>query len=244
MLQGTCYIWGTIHLPACDTNAVSRTTTLVIYKNERPVTQSDDTIFVRMSRLPELMSTIPDKILFNLKAGANQSVDHFIDLTRPLAVEGEYKVSIPLAFDSLYIEYADTIKDLSKSLEDVADKIETAQLQLLGEISSTIPLGVTLTAKAYDKNWNELNDVRFSSFEIKAGNDTVTKAPMVLDVEASRSGLQKLESIIFTASCESGEEGSSIHKGQWLHISRLRIKFPQGLKVDLTDMAKDDKDKH
>ena len=162
---------GTIHLPACDTNAISRTTTLVIYKNERPVTQSDDTIFVRMSRLPELMSTIPDKILFNLKAGANQSVDHFIDLTRPLAVEGEYKVSIPLAFDSLYIEYADTIKDLSKSLEDVADKIETAQLQLLGEISSTIPLGVTLTAKAYDKNWNELNDVRFSSFEIKAGNN-------------------------------------------------------------------------
>lgn len=235
---------GTIHLPACDTNAVSRTTTLVIYKNERPVTQSDDTIFVRMSRLPELMSTIPDKILFNLKAGANQSVDHFIDLTRPLAVEGEYKVSIPLAFDSLYIEYADTIKDLSKSLEDVADKIETAQLQLLGEISSTIPLGVTLTAKAYDKNWNELNDVRFSSFEIKAGNDTVTKAPMVLDVEASRSGLQKLESIIFTASCESGEEGASIHKGQWLHINRLRIKFPQGLKVDLTDMAKDEKDKH
>ena len=67
---------------------------------------------------------------------------------------------------------------------------------------------------------------------------------MVLDVEATSAGLQKLESIIFTASCESGEEGSSIHKGQWLHINRLRIKFPQGLKVDLTDAAKDDKNKH
>lgn len=236
---------GTIHLPACDTNAVSRTTTLVIYKNDRQVTPSDDTIYVRMSRLPELMSTIPDKILFNLKAGADQSVDHFIDLTRTLAVEGEYKVSIPLAFDSLYIEYADTIKDLGKSLEDVADKIETAQLQLLGEVSSTIPLGVTLTAKAYDKNWNELNDVRISSFQVMAGNDTITKAPMVLDVEATKSGLQKLESIVFTASCQSGEEGSSIHTGQWLQVSRLRIRFPQGVKVDLTDMAKDnEKEKH
>lgn len=234
---------GTIHLPACDTSATSRTTTLVIYKNERPVTQSDDTIFVLMSRLPELMSTIPDKILFNLKAGANQSVDHFIDLTRPLAVEGEYKVSIPLAFDSLYIEYADTVKELSKSLEDVADKIEAAQIQLLGDVSSTIPLGVTLTAKAYDKNWNELNDIRISSFEIKAGSDTVTRAPMVLDVQATKSGLQKLESIIFTAACQSSEEGSSIHKGQWLHINKLRIRFPEGLKVDLTDAAKEDKNK-
>ena len=234
---------GTIHLPACDTSATSRTTTLVIYKNERPVSQSQDTIFVRMSRLPELMSTIPDKILFNLKAGANQSVNHFIDLTRPLAVEGEYKVSIPLAFDSLYIEYADTIKELGKDLEDVVDKIEAVQVQLLGDVESTIPLGVALTAKAYDKNWNELTDVRIGSFSVKAGSDTITKAPMILDVDVKRNGLEKLESIVFTASCESAEEGLSIRKGQWLLIKKLRIRFPEGLKVDLTDAVKEDKDK-
>ena len=234
---------GTIHLAKCDTTADSRTTTLVIYKNERQVPANSDTMYIRMSRLSELMSTIPDKIVFDLSAGVDQSVNHFIDLTRELSVSGDYNVSIPLMFDNLYLEYSDTIKELGKDLEDVVDKIDAVEVQLVGEVESTIPLGVTLTAKAYDKNWNELTDVKISSFSIKAGSDTITKAPMVLDVDVKKNGLEKLESIIFTASCESAEGGFSIHKGQWLLVKKLRIKFPQGLKVDLTDVAKDDKNK-
>ena len=234
---------GTIHLAKCDTTADSRTTTLVIYKNERQVTSSDDTLYIRMSRLSELMATIPDKIVFDLTAGVDQSVNHYIDLTRELAVSGAYDVSIPLMFDNLYLEYSDTIKDLSKDLEDVVDKIEAVQVKLMGDVESTIPLGVTLTAKAYDKDWRELTDVRISSFSIAAGSDTVTKAPMVLDVDVKRDGLEKLESIVFTASCESAEDGFSIRKGQWLLIKKLRIRFPEGLKVDLTDAVKEDKDK-
>ena len=234
---------GTIHLPACGTDVPSRTTTLVIYKNERPVSQSDDTIFVRMSRLSELMSTIPDKILFNLKAGANQSVDHFIDLTRELAVNGEYKVSIPLSFDSLYIEYADTIGDLGSGLEGVADKIEATELQLLADVESTIPLGIKLSAKAYDKDWNELTGVRIADAEVKAGSDTITKSTLALDLDVQKGGLEKIESIIFTAAAQSGESGSGISKGQWLLLKKLRIKFPQGIKVDLTDANKDNKKK-
>lgn len=233
---------GTIHLPACDTLAPSRTTTLVFYKNERPVSPSDDTIFVRMSRLSDLMSTIPDKILFNLHAGANQDVNHFIDLTRELAVNGEYKVSIPLSFDSLYIEYSDTIAELGKDLEDVADMIDATEIQIMADVESTIPLGVKLTAKAYDRDWNELTDVRIESAEIKAGSDTITKSSLVLGVDVQKGGLKKLESIVFTAAAESGDESSGIRKGQWLLLKKLRIKFPQGIKVDLTDTNKD-KDK-
>lgn len=231
---------GTIHLPKCDSLAENRTTTLVIYKNQRPVSQSQDTIFVRMSNLSELMKTIPDKIEFNLKASVDQSVYHFVDLTRKLCVFGDYSVSVPLAFDSLYMEYSDTIRDLGKDLEDVVDKIDAVQVQLIGDVESTIPLGVKLTAKAYDSNWNELTDIRIASFEVKAGSDTVTKAPMVLDVDVTKSGLEKLESIVFTAACESGEGGFSIHRGQWLMVKKLRIRFPEGLKVDLTDAVKDD----
>ena len=67
---------------------------------------------------------------------------------------------------------------------------------------------------------------------------------MVLDVDVKRDGLEKLESIVFTAACESAEDGFSIRKGQWLLVKKLRLKFPKGLKVDLTDVAKDsDKDK-
>ena len=234
---------GTIHLAKCDSTVPSRKTTLVIYKKERPVSQSDDTIFVRMSRLSELMQKIPDKIVFHLDAGTDTSVDHYVDLTRELTVSGDYNVSIPLEFDNLYIEYSDTIAELGKSLEDIADKIEATELQLIADIESTIPLGITLTAKAYDKYWNELSSIRIDSCVVAAGSDTITKSQMVLDVDVKKGGLERLESIVFTAACQSAEGNSSIRKGQWLWIKKMRFKLPQGLKVDLTDSMKDDKDK-
>ena len=234
---------GTIHLAKCDSSAASRKTTLVIYKKDRPVSVSDDTIFVRMSRLSELMEKIPNKIVFHLEAGTDTSVDHYVDLTRELCVSGDYNVSIPLEFDNLYVEYSDTIADLGESLEDIGDKIEATQMQLLADIESTIPLGITLTAKAYDKNWNELTTLRIDSCVVAAGSDTITKSTMVLGVDVAKGGLKDLESIIFTAACQSAEGSSSIRKGQWLWIKKMRFKLPQGLKVDLTDSMKDDKNK-
>ena len=234
---------GIIHLPMCDTAATSRKTTLVIYKKDRPVSKSDDTIFVRMSRLSELMEKIPDKIVFHLDVKTDTTVNHYIDLTRELCVSGDYNVSVPLEFDNLYIEYSDTIADLGESLEDIGDKIEATQMQLLADIESTIPLGVTLTAKAYDKNWNELRTLKIDSCIIAAGSDTITKSTMVLGVDVAKGGLENLESIVFTAACQSAEGSSSIRKGQWLWIKKMRFKLPQGLKVDLTDSRKDDKNK-
>ena len=233
---------GTIHLQKCDSLEESRTTTLVIYKNDRPVSASDDTLFVRMSRLSELMSTIPDKIEFNLNAGINQDVNHFVDLSRPLFVSGDYSVSIPLSFDSLFIEYSDTVKDLSENLEDIADKIDATELKIVADIESTIPLGVDLTAKAYDKRGIEMDDIIIAPCTIKAGNDTITESEMILDVDI-RNGkrLADLDMIVFTAACRSGEGSSSIRDGQWLWIKKLRILLPQGLKVDLTDSMNDDK---
>lgn len=230
---------GTIHLPKCDYDTDKRTTTLVIYKNERDVPVSDDTIYVRISRLSELMTTIPDKIEFNLHAGVNQDEYHFVDLTRTLFVCGSYDVSIPLAFDSLYIEYSDTIKDLSKDLEDVADKIDATEMKIVADIESTIPLGVKLVATAYDKYGYEMDDIKIDSCMIEAGNDTVTQSQMVLGVDI-RNGkrLADLETIVFVAACDSGDESSSIHEGQWLLIKKLRILLPQGLKVDLTEKDK------
>lgn len=232
---------GTIKLAKCDTTEQSRNLTIIIYKNERPLSQSDDTVLVRFSRLSELMSPIPDKIVFDLKASIDQNVEsHYVDLTRELSVSGDYVVSVPLSFDSLYIEYSDTIKDLGESLEDIADKVEATELKIIADVESTIPLGITLNAQALDKNMNELNDIRIEPCVIAAGNDSITKSTMVLDVKVGKGSLGKLDAIVFTAACESGEGNSSIQKGQWLLIKKLSFHLPQGLKVDLTDM-KDDK---
>jgi len=227
---------GTIHLPKCDSLENERTTTLVFCKKER-VPKTDDTIYVVMSHLSELMSTVPDTIIFDLNASADQSVNHYVDLTRELSVSGNYKVSIPLAFDNLYLEYNDTIKELGKDLEDIADMLDDASLQIVADVESTIPLGLSLTAKAYDKNWQIASGIDISSFEIKAGSDTITKSVMELGLDVKKGSLANLESIILTIACQSGEEASNIRKGQWIELKKLRLRLPRGIKVDLTDTS-------
>ena len=234
---------GIIRLEKCDTAAESRHTTIVIYKHERPVSLSEDTMFVRISRLSDIMSPLPDKIRFALKAKvADTKEPHYIDLTRELSVSGDYKVSIPLSFDSLYIEYSDTIKDLGESLEDIGDKIDAADIELLADVISTIPLGVKLSAKALDNKGVEVNEVQIDSCVIDAGNDQGRRSAMKLSVKVQKGGLAKLDAIVFTAACQSVQDVDiSLKKGQYIELDKVRLNLPQGLKVDLTDMNKDKK---
>ena len=232
---------GIIHLQKCDSLKESRNTTLVICKTEKAESVTGDTVYVVMSDLSDLISTIPDTIIFDLKASVPQSVNHYVDLSRDLTVSGDYKVTIPLAFDSLYIEYNDTIKDLGKDLENVADMIEGANLKLLADVVSTIPLGVSISAKAYDKNWAEVPGIEISTFRINPGSEAGTQSLMELGLNVKSGSLAKLENLVLTAACQSGEGASSIRKGQWLEITKMRLKLPEGLKIDLTDNKKDDK---
>lgn len=234
---------GIIRLPKCDTTAESRHTTIVIYKHERPVSLSDDTLFVRISRLSEIMSPLPDKIRFALNAKvADTDEPHYIDLTRELSVSGDYKVSIPLSFDSLYIEYSDTIKDLGESLEDIGDKIDAADIELLADVISTIPLGVKLSAKALDNKGAEVKEVQIDSCVIGAGNDQGRPSSMKLSVKVQKGGLAKLDAIVFTAACQSVQDVDiSLKKGQYIELDKVRLNLPEGLKVDLTDLNKDKK---
>lgn len=234
---------GIIRLAKCDTAAESRHTTMVIYKNERPVSQSDDTVFVRISHLSDIMSPLPDKIRFALKANvAYTGEPHYLDLTRELSVSGDYKVSVPLSFDSLYIEYSETIEDLGKNLEDIGDKIDAADVELLADVISTIPLGVRLSAVALDNKGNEIKEVQIESSVIGAGNDQGRKTPLKLGVKLQKGGLTKLDAISFTAALMSAEDVDiDIKKGQYIELDKVRLNLPQGLKVDLTDMNKDNK---
>ena len=224
------------------------TTTLIIVKHRKPDPETDNTVYVVMSHLSELMRTVPDSIVFDLDASVDQKVDeHYVDLTNPLAVSGSYAVTIPLSFDNLYLEYSDTIKDLSKDLEDIADMIGDVNVELVADsVVNTIPLGISLSAKALDKNGDSISSVSIAKFEIKAGNEQGSVSQMKLGVALKKGGLEQLDALVFTAACQSNDdnEDSSIRKGQYLHIKNIKLMFPEGIKVDLTDTSKKDGDKN
>lgn len=232
-----------IYLDPCGLNKKNISTKLIICKKEPTnVIPEKGTKYVVMHNLSSIMERIPDKILFDLEPKADQTVEHHVDLTRALAIHGTYDVSIPLAFDSLYIEYSDTIKDLSESLADVADYIDAADLHIVADVESSIPLGVVLQAKGYDKDGNYLPNIEIDSCYISAGSDTVTVSAMNLGMTVhkvgNKSGLSNLDYIVFTAACQSGSESSSIRKGQFLWLKKVRLQIPEGIKVDLTDDKK------
>ena len=232
-----------IYLDPCGLKQDSITTKLIICKKEPWNADNEDGVkYVVMHNLSSIMERIPDKILFDLEPRADQKVEHHVDLTRALAMHGTYDVSIPLAFDSLYIEYSDTIKDLGESLGDVADYIDAADLHIVADVESTIPLGVVMKAKGYDKNGNYLPNIEIDSCYIAAGSDTVTVSTMKLGMNVhkvgNKSGLSNLDYIVFTAACQSGSESSSIRKGQFLWLKKVRLEIPEGIKVDLTDDKK------
>ena len=86
-----------------------------------------------------------------------------------------------------------------------------------------------------DKNDKEISGISIASCVIAPGSPSITKSTMTLDVNVGKGALEKLESIVFTAECQSGDGSTSIQKGQWLWIKKVRLQLPEGLKVDLTE---------
>ncbi len=236
---------GYITLPACPRDLLSKTTTIVIYKNERIIPQSDDTIFVRMSSLSDLMTTVPDSLYFNMTAEADTSmIDeanfHYVDITRELSVEGGYDVTIPLSFDSLYIEYNDTIDSLSADLKDIADKLKSASIKITAQVESSIPLSVDISAIPLDLAGNVITSgIEVTASGIAAGTESSpVTTNLELTVTVNDGRLSILDAFIIKATCVATQtEGGSDLKGSgYLHIKNMVMSVLGGIDVDLTDL--------
>lgn len=235
---------GSINLHPCAPDSEGRTTTLIIGQAVK-TQDKGDTIFVGMSNFSNLIERIPDSIKFELNAYADTTVWHTVQL-KTMSVEGDYKVTIPLSFDSLFVSYSDTIKDLGEDLKDFADKvIENLTMEVRADsIISTIPLGVKLKATALDKQGVPVPEITVDSCLIAAGDDEGRLLdPMVLKLFVEKGGLEKLDAFQFTAECQSDDNNSNgaIKKGQYLHVKGVKLKFPQGIVLDLSEKKKEDK---
>ena len=233
---------GTFVLPGCPDDKDERSTTIIISRDDRSMTVSGDTLYVQMSSLPELMSSIPDKVLFNLNARADTSLTegkyHSADLNRKLQVTGGYEVNIPLTFDDLYVEYTDTIDSLAGSLEDVLDIVSgNVSLEIGGNIESTIPLALTVNATAIDRNGKAISKgVAISECRILPGRDgkSVTSA-IKLNATMSEEAMNALDGFVLTVSCTADhtDGGASLNSKAYIQPKDLYLYLPQGIDIEL-----------
>ena len=226
---------GSIIIPACDPEKETRNVKLVLLNHNVVGNQDEDIVYVRINRLSELMTTIPDSVIFDLKASADQSVEHVVDLDRDLYVLGDYTVSVPLSFDDMFIEYNDTIKDLSEDMEDISDVVSAADVELNAKVTSTIPFGIKLSFKALDKMEHPVNDITLEQVTISPGSTAGTTSEMKVRISVKNNSLKLLDALVISAQCESSTDGASIKKGQYIELSDMKLLIHDGIDLDLTD---------
>lgn len=107
-----------------------------------------------LDNLSDLMKTIPDKIKINLKPTIDQSEDHYVDITPEdgtdkahFSINGDYKVSVPLSFDELNIEYTDTIGDLQEDMSDFLDVALSTHLEVVVDFVTSMPFDLKLNVE-------------------------------------------------------------------------------------------------
>jgi hypothetical protein len=130
----------------------------------------------QLANLNELLKNIPDRIDFNFKAGVytgeNYDLYSTVKFGEDMVISGEYRVDVPLAFDSLRLEYTYSIDDVfgtandepnGYSVENAGEETEEGEgditeyikeirgLSLSLNVLNTLPLGFVPTIKMYDK---------------------------------------------------------------------------------------------
>jgi len=230
---------GTVVIPACPDNMSSRQVTLLFYSQERNIPDQSDTIFVRLGRFGELLSTIPDSICFAIDAYAEHENEYVIDITKEFSVKGDYRVNVPLEFTGMNICYSDTIDGLLEDLEDVCDitgDMSDVKCNIKADVESTIPLELAVSAVVMDKNGNAIEGAGVSSFTVKAGN---INAPVTSNLEISLNlkagALAKVDAVSFKIACRSGEDPACLDASEYVQLKNIELEIPEGLDVDFSD---------
>ena len=235
---------GKVIIPACPRDEEKQTTTIIFQKNEDRESVMGDSIYVKISRLPELLSTIPDSVIFSLTAQADTSMTdpaqyHYADLSRELAVNADFAVEVPLVFDNLFIEYSDTISDLQKDIfSEISDMVDGLNVRLKAKVESTLPLGVNVTAVPLDINGNPIqNGVTVEEITLEPGSeDNPSVSDLVLEIDIEEGMINVLDGLVIKAECESQQDKQSeLRSTQYIYVKDVVLQLPQGVALDLTD---------
>ncbi|MDY0042117.1 MAG: hypothetical protein RBS57_17535, partial [Desulforhabdus sp.] len=222
---------------AAETDGVVTKTNFLI---SRQGSEKEGYEAVRVDNLSNLMKIVPDSVVFELTAKANLQQTHHIDLEKEMQVTASYDVNVPLQFDTLHINYKDTIDGLIDELTDIADKITNSEMQLVLTAESTIPVALNLEVTPLDSLRKKIAEIRTEVVgTIAAGNGTeVTKTPIVIKLSLQGNRLSDLDALALriTATSGSGNGGSAaLNARQFLQFTGIGLKTTGGVELDLND---------
>ncbi len=229
---------------AAAKNGVSTSTKINVVPDGQIPTSTNGESYVEMKNLKYLLSGLPDKVEISYEAAAIQidNEPHMIDLDRdePYEFTLDYDLSVPLRFDSLYIDYESTMRDLGESLATAFDYVSSLEVNL--EVENTMPLALQISKiTPVDKQGDEITSL---DPLLKEGENTIlanSSSSLKLSLRDNEYGdLKKIDgfNIYIDATIDYVEGGSQINADQYLVI-KMSATLPDGIYIDADEAGLD-----
>ena len=211
--------------------------TISIVRNEKTVVETVATKVI-VPNLNDIIETIPDRISVELKPAVKTDDYYTVNLGQDYVLNSEYNIDIPLSFGSgLKIVYEETIDDFDLDLEDV--DIKKAIISITAD--NTIPLKMEIkneNVSALDVNGNKITDITVTVegtiTESKDGKSIATSQLNINLVSTKEGAISKLDGLFFKVTAVPGQATDvQLLSSQWMQLKDMKLKIPNGIKVDL-----------
>lgn len=199
---------------------------------------------VKVEDINNLLETIPDDIMVDLKPVVRNEEYYTAELGIAYEMPSSYEVDVPLSFEQgLNIVYNDSIQDLNKDLNDL-DKVGLKNVKVILSVDNAIPLKLQLKAENVqikDVYGNELSAVKKTIEEDKqyvaesTDGEKPATSELVLNLTSDDTAfLSKIDRICFKITAVTGSAtGVPLKDTQWLKITSIKLSVPGGVNVDL-----------
>ena len=196
--------------------------------------------------LGTLLKELPHKIDIELNTHFNTDITAQIDYNNDLELTCEYGILMPLQFEDLHFNYADTISEIKLNLEETLEgmglSVTQVELALSMNLKSTLPLGLTINLTPLDAKGNVVEGVEIGNIELPAGDgsaigtgESVKGTPVELSIKcASPSALAELDKVAFKLDVASGNGNNALSGSQGLQISDIVLQIMCDVEVNLT----------
>lgn len=211
--------------------------TISIVRDEQTVVEANATKVV-VPNLNDIIETIPDHINVELKPAVKTEQYYTVNLGQDYTLNSAYDIDIPLSFGSnLKIVYEKTLDNFDLDLEDVDIKKAVLSINAV----NTIPLAMEIkndNVSALDANGNVIKDidvtVEGTITESKDGKTEVSSALNVNLNETAEGAISKLDGLKLKITAVPGQATDvQLLSTQWMQLKDMKLKIPNGIKVDL-----------
>ena len=193
---------------------------------------------VVVPNLNDIIETMPDYITVDLEPTVKSDDYYNVELGQKYILNSSYDIDVPLNFGSnLKIVYDETIDNFDLDLEDVDIKKAILSINAV----NTIPLAMEIkneNVSALDANGNVIKDidvtVEGTITESKDGKAEVSSTLNINLNETAEGAISKLDGLKLKVTAVPGQATDvQLLSTQWLQLTDMKLKIPNGIKVDL-----------